>query len=55
MAAVRDSGHEIGLHGYTHENPAEMTIPQQRDVLDKTFRLLTDFVRKPSRGSVARW
>ncbi|CAG7986168.1 unnamed protein product [Penicillium olsonii] len=55
MAAVRDAGHEIGLHGYTHENPAEMTIEQQRDVLDKTFRLLADFAGKPPRGSVAPW
>ncbi|KAH9826741.1 glycoside hydrolase/deacetylase [Teratosphaeria destructans] len=55
-AAVRDAGHEIGLHGYSHENPADMTFEQQRDVLDKTFRLLTDFCGgKPPRGSVAPW
>lgn len=55
MAAVRDAGHEIGLHGYSHENPADMTIEQQRDVLDKTYRLLTGFAGKPPRGSVAPW
>lgn len=55
MAAVRDAGHEIGLHGYSHENPSDMTIEQQRDVLDKTYRMLTDFVGKPPRGSVAPW
>ncbi|CAI7657359.1 unnamed protein product [Penicillium pancosmium] len=55
MAAVRDAGHEIGLHGYTHENPADMTIEQQRDVLKKTYKLITDFVGKPPRGSVAPW
>ena len=27
MAAVRDAGHEIGLHGYTHEN-VSLTYPQ---------------------------
>lgn len=21
---VRDAGHEIGLHGYSHENPSDM-------------------------------
>ena len=52
---VRDSGHEIGLHGYSHENPVDMTIEQQHDVLDKTFRMLTDFCGKPPRGSVAPW
>jgi len=25
-AAIRDAGHEIGLHGYSHENPVAMTI-----------------------------
>ncbi|OJJ05547.1 hypothetical protein ASPVEDRAFT_198786 [Aspergillus versicolor CBS 583.65] len=55
MAAVRDAGHEIGLHGYSHENPVDMTLEQQRDVLDKTFRLLTEFTGKPPCGSVAPW
>lgn len=55
MAAVRDAGHEIGLHGYTHENPADMTIEQQRDVLEKTYKLITQFAGKPPRGSVAPW
>ncbi|KAF7118490.1 hypothetical protein CNMCM5793_008016 [Aspergillus hiratsukae] len=55
MAAVRDAGHEIGLHGYSHENPKDMTIEQQRDVLDKTYRMLTEFCGKPPRGSVAPW
>ncbi|KAF7180337.1 hypothetical protein CNMCM7691_009505 [Aspergillus felis] len=55
MAAVRDAGHEIGLHGYSHENPKDMTLEQQRDVLDKTYRMLTKFCGKPPRGSVAPW
>ncbi|EXJ96132.1 hypothetical protein A1O1_01258 [Capronia coronata CBS 617.96] len=55
MAAVRDAGHEIGLHGYSHENPSDMTLEQQKVVLDKTFRLLTEFCGKPPKGSVAPW
>ena len=56
MAAVRDAGHEIGLHGYTHENPKEMSLEQQRDVLDKTYAMLTEFCGgKRPRGSVAPW
>ncbi|KAK5633243.1 hypothetical protein RRF57_008957 [Xylaria bambusicola] len=54
-AMVRDAGHEIGLHGYSHENPVDMTIEQQRDVLHKTWKLLTDFCGKPPRGSVTPW
>ena len=55
-AAVRDAGHEIGLHGYSHENPVDMSFEQQRDVLDKTYKMLTEFCSgKPPRGSVAPW
>ncbi|KAK9625114.1 hypothetical protein V6Z96_004619 [Aspergillus fumigatus] len=54
-AQVRDAGHEIGLHGYSHENPSDMTPEQQKDVLDKTYRMLTDFCGRPPRGIVAPW
>ncbi|RKL10700.1 Peptidoglycan deacetylase [Fusarium oxysporum] len=54
-AMVRDAGHEIGLHGYSHENPSDMTLEQQRDVLEKTHKMLTEFCGKPPRGSVAPW
>lgn len=53
---IRDSGHEIGLHGYSHENPVDMSPEQQRDILDYTYRMLTDFCHgKPPRGTVAPW
>ncbi len=39
MAAVRDAGHEIGLHGYSHENPSSMTVKQQKEVLDHTHKV----------------
>lgn len=55
MAAVRDAGHEIGLHGYLHENPVDMSLEQQEAVLDKTYKQLTEFAGKPPRGSVAPW
>ncbi|PCG95039.1 Glycoside hydrolase/deacetylase, beta/alpha-barrel [Penicillium occitanis (nom. inval.)] len=55
-AAVRDAGHEIGLHGYSHENPVNMTPQQARNVLDKTYKMLTDFCGgTPPRGYVAPW
>lgn len=49
---VGDAGHEIGLHGYSHENPVDMTLEQQRDY---TYRMLVDFCGKPPRGTVAPW
>ncbi|KAI9841674.1 MAG: hypothetical protein M1837_000468 [Sclerophora amabilis] len=54
-AMIRDAGHEIGLHGYTHENPTSMSLEQQHAILDKTYKLLTEFCGKPPRGSVAPW
>lgn len=54
-AMIRDAGHEIGLHGYSHENPREMTIEQQEIVLDKTYKMITEFCGKPPRGSVVPW
>lgn len=47
-ALIRDAGHEFGLHGYSHENPRSMTPEQQRAVLDKSYRLLTEFCGKVS-------
>lgn len=45
-----------GLHGYSHENPTAMSVDQQRDILEHTFRQLTDFCGgKPPIGSVAPW
>ncbi|KAI0032928.1 glycoside hydrolase/deacetylase [Vararia minispora EC-137] len=56
MMAVRDAGHEIGLHGYSHENPVSMTFGQQKDILDHTYNLLTTFNNgSPPKGSVAPW
>ena len=56
MAKVRDAGHEIGLHGYSHENPRSMSIEQQREIMVKCVKLLTDFCGgKPPKGNVAPW
>ena len=41
-----------GLHGYSHENPAKMSIEQQHAILDKTYKDLTKFCGKPPRGNV---
>jgi len=39
MKGVRDAGHEIGLHGYMHEPPSELTEEQERDVLVKSIEV----------------
>jgi len=38
---------------YSYENPSDITLKQQRDVLDKTHKMLTKFYRKPPQELVA--
>jgi len=52
---VFDAGHEIGLHGYSHENPISMTRQQEEDVLDKCSDLIYDLTGHTPKGYVAPW
>jgi peptidoglycan/xylan/chitin deacetylase (PgdA/CDA1 family) len=55
MKAVASAGHEIGIHGYTHENPLAMTREQEIAVLDKSIALVEKLSGKKPRGYVAPW
>jgi peptidoglycan/xylan/chitin deacetylase (PgdA/CDA1 family) len=55
MKAVADAGHEIGVHGYSHENPIAMTREQEEAVLDKCLEVLTKLSGKRPTGYVAPW
>ncbi len=55
MKMVADAGHEIGVHGYTHENPISMTPDQEEAVLNKCVDLVTKLSGKRPRGYVAPW
>ena len=55
MQAVADAGHEIGIHGYSHENPIAMTREQEEAILDKCIGLVTKLAGKPPTGYVAPW
>jgi peptidoglycan/xylan/chitin deacetylase (PgdA/CDA1 family) len=55
MQAVADAGHEIGIHGYSHENPIAMTRQQEEAVLDKSIELVTRLAGKRPSGYVAPW
>ena len=52
---VVDAGHEIGIHGYTHENPIAMTREQETAVLDKCIGLVEQVSGKRPTGYVAPW
>lgn len=55
MKAVADAGHEIGIHGYSHENPIAMTREQERAVLDKSIDLVGKLAGRAPTGYVAPW
>lgn len=55
MKDVARRGHEIGVHGYSHENPIAMTAEQEEAVLDKSIALLTELAGKRPTGYVAPW
>lgn len=55
MKDVANRGHEIGIHGYSHENPIAMTREQEMAVLDKSIALVTELSGKRPTGYVAPW
>ena len=55
MQKVAEAGHEIGAHGYSHENPIAMTPGQEEAVLDKSIELITKLQGKGPTGYVAPW
>jgi len=52
---VVDAGHEIGVHGYSHENPIAMTRQQESAVLDRSIELIERVSGRRPTGYVAPW
>lgn len=52
---VVEAGHELSVHGYSHENPIAMTPRQEEDVLDKCIELLQKISGRKPTGYVAPW
>jgi len=52
---IADAGHEIGAHGYSHENPIDMTPQQERRVLERCIELIEKVSGKRPKGYVAPW
>ncbi|HGT2347478.1 TPA: polysaccharide deacetylase [Klebsiella variicola] len=55
MKAVVEAGHEVGIHGYSHENSIAMTPAQEEAVLDRSIELVTQLAGKRPTGYVAPW
>ena len=52
---IVEAGHEVGAHGYSHENPIAMTPRQEEDVLLKTIELIEHVSGRRPVGYVAPW
>jgi peptidoglycan/xylan/chitin deacetylase (PgdA/CDA1 family) len=52
---VAEAGHEIGAHGYSHENPIALSETQERAILEKSIELIGALTGHPPRGYVAPW
>ena len=52
---VVEGGHEIGIHGYSHENPIAMTRQQEETILLKCIDLVESVSGKRPTGYVAPW
>ena len=55
MKEVVDAGHEVGVHGYSHENPIAMTRQQEEAILDKCIDLVGELSGRRPTGYVAPW
>ncbi|MGY1722127.1 polysaccharide deacetylase family protein [Blastococcus sp. SYSU DS0533] len=49
------AGHEIGVHGYSHENPIAMSREQEQAVLDRCIALIEERAGRRPTGYVAPW
>jgi peptidoglycan/xylan/chitin deacetylase (PgdA/CDA1 family) len=49
------AGHEIGVHGYSHENPIAMSREQESAVLDHCIDLIESRTGRRPTGYVAPW
>ena len=52
---IVDAGHEIGIHGYSHENPIAMTRVQEEAILDRCIELVEKASGQRPTGYVAPW
>lgn len=52
---IVDAGHEIGAHGYSHENPIAMTREQETAILDRSIELIEKVSGRRPTGYVAPW
>ncbi len=49
VEALLENGHEIGLHGYIHENTNELSLDENKRILERSHKILTSIAGKNTR------
>lgn len=44
VQAIHDAGHEIGLHGYRHQNPADMSADEEEEDLKQSIQVFEELI-----------
>lgn len=52
---IVEAGHEIGIHGYSHENPRDMSPEQEEAVLLRCIELIERYTGGRPKGYIAPW
>ncbi|GGN21092.1 polysaccharide deacetylase family protein [Halarchaeum nitratireducens] len=55
VGAVADAGHEIGVHGYSHENPTDLSREQEDFIIGESIDLIQDLTGEKPVGHRASW
>lgn len=55
VQAVADAGHEIGVHGYSHENPTDLSREQEDEIIGVSKDLIEDLTGEEPVGHRASW
>lgn len=55
VADVADAGHEIGVHGYSHENPSDLSREQEDEILQMSIDLIEELTGSKPVGHRASW
>lgn len=52
---VVDAGHELGTHGYSHENPNKLSLEQERKIFKKNIELIYELTDEKPIGNRQPW
>lgn len=52
---VAAHGHELGVHGYSHENPTDLSREQEAAIIERSIELIEDVTGSRPAGHRASW